>query len=342
MIIIVKPNAQEERVQDLIDWIRSQDLDTHVSRGSYTTIIGVVGDITKLDEDLVEGLDIVESIKHISEPYKCANRRFHPMDTVVDVAGRKVGGGHFAIIAGPCSVESREQIISVARSVKAAGASMLRGGAFKPRTSPYAFQGLRADGIELLLEAKKDTGLPIVTEIMSIEHLPLFEDVDVIQVGARNMQNFEMLKELGKLRKPILLKRGLASTIKELLMSAEYIMAGGNENVILCERGIRTYETATRNTLDMSAVPVLHELTHLPVIIDPSHATGVARYVRPMALAAAAAGADGLMIEVHNDPAHALCDGPQSLTPEQFAELAVAVEKVRAIAAGLQEGSNAV
>ncbi len=333
MIIIVKPNAQEERVQDLIDWIRSQDLDTHVSRGSYTTIIGVVGDITKLDEDLVEGLDIVESIKHISEPYKCANRRFHPMDTVVDVAGRKVGGGHFAIIAGPCSVESREQIISVARSVKAAGASMLRGGAFKPRTSPYAFQGLRADGIELLLEAKKDTGLPIVTEIMSIEHLPLFEDVDVIQVGARNMQNFEMLKELGKLRKPILLKRGLASTIKELLMSAEYIMAGGNENVILCERGIRTFDDYTRNTLDLAAVPMLHELTHLPVIVDPSHSTGLARMVRPMSLASAVV-ADGLIIEVHNDPMNALCDGAQSIRPEEYDKLIKDVYKVREVAVG--------
>ena len=339
MIIIVKPETKKERVNDLIHWIESQNLRTHLSTGDYSTIIGVIGDTSKLDSDLIRGLDIVENVKRVSEPYKNANRKFHPQDSIIEVGADKrlVGGGHFAMIAGPCSVESEEQIISVARSVKAAGATMLRGGAFKPRTSPYAFQGLKADGIELLVKAKQATGLPIVTEIMNANHLPLFEDVDVIQVGARNMQNFELLKELGHTRKPILLKRGLANTLQELLMSAEYIMAGGNENVILCERGIRTFETATRNTLDLSAVAALHEMTHLPVIVDPSHATGVARYVKPMAMAAAACGADGLIIEVHNDPPHALCDGAQSLRPEQFVEVSKAVNAIRATVAGLDE-----
>ena len=339
MIIIVKPETKKERVNDLIHWIESQNLRTHLSTGDYSTIIGVIGDTSKLDSDLIRGLDIVENVKRVSEPYKSANRKFHPQDSIIEVGADKrlVGGGHFAMIAGPCSVESEEQIISVAQSVKAAGATMLRGGAFKPRTSPYAFQGLKADGIELLVKAKQATGLPIVTEIMNANHLPLFEDVDVIQVGARNMQNFELLKELGHTRKPILLKRGLANTLQELLMSAEYIMAGGNENVILCERGIRTFETATRNTLDLSAVAALHEMTHLPVIVDPSHATGVARYVKPMAMAAAACGADGLIIEVHNDPPHALCDGAQSLRPEQFVEVSKAVNAIRATVAGLDE-----
>ena len=339
MIIIVKPEVKQEQVNDLIHWIESQNLRTHLSTGDYSTIIGVIGDTSKLDSDLIRGLDIVENVKRVSEPYKSANRKFHPQDSIIEVGADKrlVGGGHFVMIAGPCSVESEEQIISVAQSVKAAGATMLRGGAFKPRTSPYAFQGLKADGIELLLKAKRATGLPIVTEIMNANHLPLFEDVDVIQVGARNMQNFELLKELGHTRKPILLKRGLANTLQELLMSAEYIMAGGNENVILCERGIRTFETATRNTLDLSAVAALHEMTHLPVIVDPSHATGVARYVKPMAMAAAACGADGLIIEVHNDPPHALCDGAQSLRPEQFVEVAKAVNAIRATVAGLDE-----
>ena len=330
MIIIVKPGVNEERIQDLIRWIESQNLITHVSKGEFTTILGVIGDTSKLDEDLIMGLDIVDSVKRVSEPFKSANRKFHPLDSVIDVSGVKVGGGNFAMIAGPCSVENHDQIISIAQDVKAAGANMLRGGAFKPRTSPYDFQGLKADGLELLLEAKKITGLPIVTEIMNANHLPMFENVDLIQVGARNMQNFEMLKELGHTNKPILLKRGLANTIKELLMAAEYIMSGGNENIILCERGIRTFETATRNTLDLSAIPVLHELTHLPVVIDPSHATGVARYVKPMAVAAAAAGCDGLIIEVHNDPPHALCDGAQSLRPEQYEDVARTVNRVRA------------
>lgn len=288
-----------------------------------------MGDTSKIDEELVESLEMVESVKRISEPFKSANRKFHPEDSVIDISGVKIGGGNFAIIAGPCSVESETQILEVARSIKASGASLLRGGAFKPRTSPYDFQGMKAEGIELLLEAKKDTGMPIVTEIMNEKHLPLFEEVDVIQVGARNMQNFELLKALGKTNKPILLKRGLANTLKELLMSAEYIMSEGNENVILCERGIRTFETYTRNTLDLSAVPMLRKLTHLPIVVDPSHATGIASLVEPMALAAAAAGADGLMIEVHNNPAEALCDGPQSLTLEQFASVAAKVRKVR-------------
>jgi len=289
----------------------------------------LVGDTTQVDIELLQNLEIVERVTRISEPFKSANRKFHPEDTVVDVSGVKVGGGHFAIIAGPCSVESENQIIAIAKQVQASGATLLRGGAFKPRTSPYDFQGLAADGLKLLREAKRETGMPIVTEIMNANHLPLFEDVDLIQVGARNMQNFDLLKELGRIQKPVLLKRGLANTMKEWLMSAEYIMAGGNEQIILCERGIRTYETYTRNTLDLSAVPMLHELTHLPVMVDPSHASGINWMVKPMAMAAAPAGADGLMIEVHNDPKHALCDGAQSLTPEQFDDVAKRVRHIR-------------
>lgn len=330
MIIIINSKTKPEKVNDLVNWIERKGLKTHITEGDYQNIIGVIGDTSRIDEDQVKSFDIVEAVKRVSEPFKQANRKFHPHDTVVEVTPEvKIGHGNFGLIAGPCSVESEEQIIFVAQSVKAAGATMLRGGAFKPRTSPYDFQGLKAEGLKLLLEAKKATGLPIVTEIMSAEHIPLFEDVDVIQVGARNMQNFELLKELGKLNKPILLKRGLANTIKEFLMSAEYIMSSGNENVILCERGIRTYETATRNTLDLSAVPVLHELSHLPVVVDPSHATGVARYVKPMAMAAVASGADGLIIEVHNDPPHALSDGAQSLRPEQFADVSRAISLIR-------------
>lgn len=330
MIIIINSKTKPEKVNDLVSWIERKGLKTHITEGDYQNIIGVIGDTSQIDEDQVKSFDIVEAVKRVSEPFKQANRKFHPHDTVVEVTPEvKIGHGNFGLIAGPCSVECEEQIIFVAQSVKAAGATMLRGGAFKPRTSPYDFQGLKAEGLKLLLEAKKATGLPIVTEIMSAEHIPLFEDVDVIQVGARNMQNFELLKELGKLNKPILLKRGLANTIKEFLMSAEYIMSSGNENVILCERGIRTYETATRNTLDLSAVPVLHELSHLPVVVDPSHATGVARYVKPMAMAAVASGADGLIIEVHNDPSHALSDGAQSLRPEQFADVSRAISLIR-------------
>ena len=329
MIAVLKNTATDSQIESIVEWIRSVGLDVHISRGEYQTVLGLIGDTAKIDGDLLAGLEVVESVTRISEPFKSANRKFHPDDTVVKVGDTSVGGDIFTFIAGPCSVESEEQLIGIAREVKRLGATMLRGGAFKPRTSPYDFQGLKAEGIDLLVEAKKETGLPIVTEIMNANHLPLFEDVDVIQVGARNMQNFELLKELGKTRKPILLKRGLANTMKEWLMSAEYIMAGGNENVILCERGIRTFETYTRNTLDLSAVSVLKELTHLPVIVDPSHATGVARYVKPMAFAAAACGAAGLMIEVHNDPMHALCDGAQSVTPDQFAEIAKAVATVR-------------
>jgi 3-deoxy-7-phosphoheptulonate synthase len=335
MIAVVKQGANEQQIESLLTWFRSRGLQTHVSNGMFQTIIGLVGDTSQLDVDLLEGLEIVESVKRISEPFKKANRKFHPADTVVDIGGNKLGGGHFQMIAGPCSVESPEQILSVAESVKAAGAALLRGGAFKPRTSPYDFQGLRAEGIELLLKAKAQTGMPIVTEVMSIEHLPLFKQVDMLQVGARNMQNFELLKELGRVKQPILLKRGFMSTLKEFLMSAEYIMAEGNENIILCERGIRTFETYTRNTLDLSAVPVLRELTHLPIIIDPSHAIGVSRYVKPMALAAVASGADGLIVEVHNDPPNAACDGAQSLTPEQFDDLAERVRRIRDVVVGM-------
>ncbi len=328
MIIVLKDQVNEKQVKNLTDWLEGIGFHLHLSQGQNRTIIGLIGDTSRLDTDVIGSLDVVESVKRIQEPFKSANRKFHEDDSVIDCGGVKIGGGHFQIIAGPCSVESREQIISVARSVQKSGAGLLRGGAFKPRTSPYAFQGLHEQGLELLKEARKATGMPIVTEIMEASHLPLFEDVDVIQVGARNMQNFELLKELGQTRKTILIKRGLANTLEELLMSAEYVMAGGNNNVILCERGIRTFETYTRNTLDLSAVPVLRRLTHLPIIVDPSHGTGHAYLVKSMAMAAAVAGADGLMIEVHNDPPHALCDGKQSLTPEQFDDLAKSVRNV--------------
>ena len=333
MVTVLKPGVTEEQIENLCRWFRSRGLDVHVSKGKYQTIIGLIGDTKQIDTELLESLDIVEAVKRISEPFKNANRKFHPDDTIVEIGDVRIGGGNFAIIAGPCSVESPEQIIEVARKVKEAGASILRGGAFKPRTSPYDFQGLKADGIEYLLEAKKITGMPIITEIMNANHLPLFEQVDIIQVGARNMQNFDLLKELGHTRKPILLKRGLANNLKELLMSAEYIMAGGNENVILCERGIRTFETYSRTSLVICAVPMLRALTHLPVVVDPSHASGIARLVKPLAMAAAAAGADGVMIEVHNDPVHALCDGAQSLTPEQFADTADKIRKIREVTA---------
>ncbi|MGN0838838.1 MAG: 3-deoxy-7-phosphoheptulonate synthase [Pyramidobacter sp.] len=329
MIAVLKKGTTPEQRDNLCKWFESMGLSCNVSVGEYHTIIGLIGDVTKVDVNMLESLSIIERVTRISEPFKKANRKFHEEPTIVDVSGRKFGGGYFQIIAGPCSVESRDQIIAVAKAVKASGATLLRGGAFKPRTSPYSFQGLHGEGIKLLLEAKKETGLPVVSEIMNINDLDLFADIDVLQVGARNMQNFDLLKELGRCSKPILLKRGLANTLTELLMSAEYIMAGGNNNVILCERGIRTFETYTRNTLDLSAVPVLHEYTHLPVIVDPSHSTGYSRYVPSMSAAAAAAGADGLIIEVHNDPAHALCDGAQSLTPQQFDEVARKVRAVR-------------
>ncbi len=328
MVVILKEHPNEKQLENLKNWLTSLGLEIHMSTGTKHTILGLVGDTSLVDIDLIKALDIVEEVKRIQEPFKNANRKFHPKDTVIDVGGVKLGGGNFQFIAGPCSVETEEQICSIAQSVKASGAGFLRGGAFKPRTSPYAFQGLRAEGIRLLLEAKKETGLPIVTELMDLNQLEYFDEVDVIQVGARNMQNFELLKELGHLRKPILIKRGMAGTLQELLMSAEYVMAGGNDQVILCERGIRTFETYTRNTLDLSAVPGLKSMSHLPVVIDPSHATGKASLVRSMSLAAAAAGADGLMIEVHNDPQHALCDGPQSITPDAFAALAENVRQI--------------
>ena len=326
MVVLLKSNPNEKQLENLIAWLESRHIEVHPTVGTSQTILGLIGDTSTLDINLIRALDIVEDVKRIQEPYKNANRKFHPDDTVIQVGGKNstpafIGGGHYALIAGPCSVESETQICEVAAAVKEGGATILRGGAFKPRTSPYSFQGMRGEGIRLLLEAQEKTGLPIVTEIMDAEQLPLFEDVDMIQVGARNMQNFELLKKLGHTQKPILLKRGLSSTIEELLMSAEYILAGGNSNVVLCERGIRTFETVTRNTLDISAIPVLHSRTHLPIVIDPSHATGISRLVSPLSLAATAAGADGLIIEVHNDPAHALCDGPQSLTPDAFTQL---------------------
>lgn len=329
MIAVLKKDTTPAQTQHLVNWLKAMNLDVHISEGAHVTVLGLIGDTSRVDMDLLKSLEMVESVKRVSEPFKQANRKFHPKDTVIDLGCTKIGGGHFAMIAGPCSVESEEQIIEVAEAVKAAGAQILRGGAFKPRTSPYAFQGMKGEGIQLLLKAKEATGLPIVTEIMNISTLDLFADVDIIQVGARNMQNFDLLKELGKTNKPILLKRGLANTIQELLMSAEYIMSEGNDRIILCERGIRTFETATRNTLDLSAVSVLHGMTHLPVVVDPSHATGKANLVAPMAYAAAACGADAIMIEVHNNPSCALCDGAQSITPVQFAELNGKVQKIR-------------
>ena len=329
MIAVLKNGTTKEQIQHLIVWLKHMNVDVHVSEGTEVTILGLIGDTSRIDTELLASLEMVSSVKRVSEPFKQANRKFHPNDTIVSVGDVKIGGGHFAMIAGPCSVETEEQIIGVAQAVKAAGAQILRGGAYKPRTSPYAFQGLKEVGLRLLSEAKKATGLPIITEIMNIRTLDLFEDVDIIQVGARNMQNFDLLQELGKTNKPILLKRGLANTLQELLMSAEYIMSEGNENIILCERGIRTYETYTRNTLDLSAVPVLHELSHPPVVVDPSHGTGKSKLVPSMALAAAAAGSDGIMVEVHNNPSCALCDGAQSLTPAQFAKLNERIERIR-------------
>ncbi len=337
MIIVLKPNQPQESVDRFMKKLTAAyDVQVNTWVGASSTVLGLIGDTTAIDDEYIAAQEVVASVRRVQEPYKKANRKFHPEDTVIELpGGQRIGGGGLALIAGPCSVESEEQICGVAERVKASGAQFLRGGAFKPRTSPYAFQGMKAEGLELLSEAKQKTGLPIVTEIMSIDHLPLFDDVDIIQVGARNMQNFELLKRLGKLHKPILLKRGLANTMEELLMSAEYIMAGGNEQVILCERGIRTYETMTRNTLDISAVPVLKRLSHLPVVVDPSHASGVNWLIEPLAVAAAAIGADGLIIEVHNDPSHALCDGAQSITPDQFDGLARKVTRLSGMVKGL-------
>ena len=320
MIIVLKSSCTQEQQLLFANKLKENyGVKVNVWEGVHSTVLGLLGDTTQIDIEYIDAQGIVESVKRVQEPYKKANRKFHPESTVIDIGnGIKIGDGSLHIMAGPCSVESEEQIIGIAKSVKESGATFLRGGAFKPRTSPYAFQGLKAEGLDLLKSARKETGLPIVTEIMSITHLDLFADVDIIQVGARNMQNFELLKELGKTKKPILLKRGLSATIEEWLMSAEYIMAGGNPNVILCERGIRTYETFTRNTMDVSAIPIIKKLSHLPVVVDPSHASGKSWLVEPLAMAAVAAGADGLIIEVHNDPPHALSDGAQSLTPEQF------------------------
>ena len=333
MVIIVKKGADAAQIEGLKALLKENHITPHVSEGSLQTIIGCVGDVAHLDPGMIEAMDVVESVQRIQEPYKAANRKFHPDDSVIDCGGGvKIGGGMFAVAAGPCSVESEEQIIGIAKSVKASGATLLRGGAFKPRTSPYAFQGLGGEGIRLLLAAKRETGLPIVSELMDFKDIELFNDIDVIQIGARNMQNFNLLREVGAYtKKPILLKRGMSATIQELLMSAEYIMASGNPNVILCERGIRTFETALRNTLDLGVVPLLHGLSHLPVVIDPSHATGRAKMVDPVAVAAAAIGADGLIIEVHNDPVHAKCDGAQSQTPEMFAETMAKANKIRSV-----------
>lgn len=332
MVIVLKKGAESHQVESLKELLRAQSIEPRVTVGALQTIVGCVGDVSRIDPDLIRALDVVESVRRIQEPYKAANRKFHPQDTIVDCGGRKIGGGNFQVVAGPCSVETEEQIVAIARAVKSAGATLLRGGAFKPRTSPYSFQGLGREGLRMLLVAKRETGLPVVTELMDMDDLPLFNDVDVIQVGARNMQNFRMLRELGtQTRKPILLKRGLSATLRELLMSAEYVMAGGNPNVILCERGIRTFETATRNTIDLTVIPLLHRLSHLPVVVDPSHATGAARLVRPLSRGAVAMGADGLVVEVHNDPPRAKCDGAQSQTPEAFAETMRDVARIRAL-----------
>ena len=329
MIIILKDKASDAQVNELMDWLHGFNVKTNLVTGVHSRIIGLIGDTTSIDVDAVKARsEVVESVKRVQEPYKNANRRFHPDDTVIEVRGRRIGGGGLAVIAGPCSVETEDQLMRTAIAVKEAGADFLRGGAFKPRTSPYAFQGLGKEGIDLLIQARKETGLPIVTEIMDLSDLDLFADVDIVQVGARNMQNFTLLKALGRCDKPVLLKRGLSATLQELLMSAEYIISEGNSKVILCERGIRTFEPETRNTLDISAVPLLREKTHLPIVIDPSHATGISSLVEPMSLAAVTAGADALEIEVHTDPKNAWSDGAQSLTPEQFA---LSMKKIRAL-----------
>ncbi|MBQ8588839.1 MAG: 3-deoxy-7-phosphoheptulonate synthase [Firmicutes bacterium] len=334
MILILKQDAKLEAINKLADQLQGMGFIVQEIKGEHTHMLGLAGDTSHIDRDQFGRIDIVDSIMKVSEPYKLVGRKFHPDDTVIDIKGHKIGGGHFAVMAGPCSVESEEQILSIARDVKASGANFIRGGAFKPRTSPYAFQGLGLDGLELLKMARQKTGLPIITELMSNDYLEEFErDVDIIQIGARNMQNFNLLREVGQLKKPVLLKRGLANSIEELLMAAEYLMAGGAREVMLCERGIRTFETATRNTLDLSAIPVLHKKTHLPVIADPSHGTGYWHLVEPMALAAVAAGADGLIIEVHNQPECALCDGPQSLTPEVFNKMMKKIHKIREVIA---------
>lgn len=322
MIVVLKQNPNPEQVEGLVTWLEGKGITIHRSIGENQTVFGLVGDTSVLDIGLISALDIVEDVKRVAEPYKEANRKFHPADTVIPVGNTQVGGGNLTLIAGPCSVESEEQMVAIAKAVKASGATMLRGGAFKPRTSPYAFQGLGKQALEYLKTAKQETGLPIVTELMDIAQLELFDDVDVIQIGTRNMQNYDLLKAVGRQKKPVLLKRGMSSTYEEWLMSAEYIMSEGNPNVILCERGIRTFETYTRNTMDICSIPVLRKLTHLPIIVDPSHATGKYALVPSMAMASVAAGCDGLIIEVHNDPQHAMSDGAQSLRPDKFDVLA--------------------
>ena len=337
MIAILKHGTTPEQTGHLVEWLKKMNLDVHISQGKEVTILGLVGDTSRVDMELLNSLEIVEAVKRVSEPFKQANRKFHPRDTVVEAGGAKIGGGYFGLIAGPCSVESEEQLVGIARAVKEAGANFLRGGAFKPRTSPYSFQGLGEVGLRYLEIAKEETGLPIVTELMDLSQLPLFKNVDVIQIGARNMQNFDLLKAVGRQEKPVMIKRGMSATYEEWLMSAEYVMAGGNENVILCERGVRTFETYTRNTLDLAAIPVLRKLTHLPIIVDPSHATGKSWLVDPLAMGAVATGCDGLLIEVHNDPAHALCDGPQSLKPEQFDALAKKLLRLKEFVKTIEE-----
>ncbi len=331
MIIVLKRGLDKKTIEDFSTSLKKKyNVEVNQWQGVNETVLGLIGDTTAIDIGTINAQDVVYSVRRVQEPYKKANRKFHPDDTVITLSnGTKIGDGSLTLMAGPCSVESAEQVTKIAKAVKASGANVLRGGAFKPRTSPYSFQGLKAEGLELLLKAKEETGLPIVTEIMSESDIDLFKDVDIIQVGARNMQNFTLLKKLGKLDKPILLKRGLCATIEEWLMSAEYIMAEGNEKVILCERGIRTYEKYTRNTLDLSAIPIVKSLSHLPVVVDPSHATGMNWLVEPLAMAAVACGADGLIIEVHNDPPHALCDGAQSLTPEEFDSVVKKVNRIK-------------
>ena len=329
MIVILKNKPDPDQLEGLISWLNAQDIDVHPTVGSSQTILGLVGDTSRIDMNLIAALDIVEAVKRVAEPYKNANRKFHPDDTVIRVGNAVIGGGNLTIIAGPCAVESEEQLMATAEAVKAAGADLLRGSAFKPRSSPYAFQGLGIEGIRLLLAAKEQYGLPVVSEIYDASQLPLFCDIDVLMVGAKNMQNYALLRALGRTEKPVILKRGFSNTREELLMSAEYILAGGNPNVILCERGIRTFDPSVPGTLDVAAVPLLKSLTHLPVIVDPSSAGGKYTYVPALARAGAAAGADGVMIEVHSDPAHAKCDGLQSLTPEKFAKTAASLRRIR-------------
>lgn len=331
MIITIKNGADEKQLNKLIDWIARQGASADVETAGGKLLVGILSGVENIDEELLKSMDIVEKVTRVTEKYKLTNRKFHPEDTVVTAGGKKIGGENYTFIAGPCSVESEKQIIGIAKAVKKAGAAILRGGAFKPRTSPYDFQGLKSEGIKLLKKAKAETGMPIITEIAGVKNIDDFDGVDIIQIGARNMQNFELLKEVGRLDTPVLLKRGLVNTVDELLLSAEYVMSEGNKNVILCERGIRTFETLTRNTLDLGVIPLLKEFTHLPVIVDPSHASGLKRLVSPLSLASAAVSVDGVMIEVHNDPEHALCDGAQAVKPEEFAEIVKKTEGILSI-----------